>query len=209
MRSHVGGPSGWFQPLWVHYWHPGVQKWWFWPVCPIPALRTHFLLKKAKIIISGPLVAHCALNIVSPSSLYARTTLSEPKKLAHKAGIRQTGQNHHFWAPGGPLCTHIGWNHPDGPPAWLNIVSPSSLHARTTLSEPKRVTQCWNLVNWPKLLFLDPWRPIVHSIRARTTYIPVSMISPHLVTVIHAENWIHRVKNYLTTLFDSVDHRDY
>ena len=51
------------------------------PVCPIPALRTHFLLKKAKIIISGPLVAHCALNIVSPSSLYARTTLSEPKNL--------------------------------------------------------------------------------------------------------------------------------
>ena len=35
--------------------------------------------KLAKIIICGPLVAHCALNIVSPSSLYARTTLSEPK----------------------------------------------------------------------------------------------------------------------------------
>ena len=72
MRSHVGGPSGWFQPIWVHYGHPGVKKWWFWPVCPIPVLWIHFLAQKSQN-------HHCALNIVSPSSQYARTTLTEPK----------------------------------------------------------------------------------------------------------------------------------
>ena len=46
MLSHAGGPSGWFQPIWVHNGPPGVHKWWFWPVCPIPALCAHFWLRQ-------------------------------------------------------------------------------------------------------------------------------------------------------------------